>query len=107
MRDNLHVKMSARQYDDFVAKAVNPWDDLLIRRLVEESHHTTTRGSSPRYRDGDGRGSRKAQPCGSVPRSGADRLGLLRGHGRFGTELASKNPASRGGCESTARTCMP
>jgi ubiquinone/menaquinone biosynthesis C-methylase UbiE len=36
MRDNLHVRMTAEQYDTYTASAVSPWDDLLIGRLLEE-----------------------------------------------------------------------
>src|SRR5689334_4086328 len=37
MRENLHVRMTAGLYDAYsAAAAVDPWDDLLIGRLLEE-----------------------------------------------------------------------
>jgi ubiquinone/menaquinone biosynthesis C-methylase UbiE len=35
MPDNLHVRMTAEQYDAYTATAVDPWDDLLIGRLLD------------------------------------------------------------------------
>lgn len=37
MRDNLHVRMSAEEYDSYTASAVDPWDKLIISRLIDES----------------------------------------------------------------------
>lgn len=37
MRDNLHVRTTAQHYDDYAATSVEPWDALLIGRVLEES----------------------------------------------------------------------
>ena len=43
-RQNLHVRATAAQYDAYTATAVEPWDDLLIRRLFSEKERRPAGG---------------------------------------------------------------
>lgn len=44
MPENTHVRMTAEQYDRYSLRDGNPWDQLLIDRLLEESEHLPREG---------------------------------------------------------------
>ena len=74
MRENLHLRSSALRYDNFTSQSIQPWDELLISRILEEKRRRPAGGRLVDL----GAGTGAALRCCRGRRSRAHRDGLLR-----------------------------